>query len=119
MEETNLVALTILQQLGGREFLLLTGCTVIPDGNTLRIHLTDNQSGANRMDISPNDTDTYDMTLYHYQPHRCRINKTTGKITEYAEKILVIEQMEGLYCDMLKDNFEYITGLYVSLFPRQ
>ena len=119
MNERNFVALTILQQLGGKQFLILTGTKATLDGSCLRLKLVKNKSGANRMDISLNSNDTYDISAYHYLPYKCSFNKKTCEFTERAEKTTLIEQIEDIYCDMLKDIFEQLTGLYITLFPRK
>lgn len=55
------VAETILQQLGGHRFTVMTGSkNYIADGNSLRMTLAKNHSKANRLTITLDEvTDTY------------------------------------------------------------
>ena len=54
------VADTILQQLGGHKFVVMTGSShFVSDKNTLRMKLAKNKSKANKLDITLDAYDTY------------------------------------------------------------
>ena len=106
------IANTILEQLGGNKFIVMTGSkNFVADGNTLRMTLTRNISKANRLYITLNADDTYTMRFFKYTASR--FNSKTLTFTD--EKIKDIKVVEGVYCDMLRDIFETTTGLYTSL----
>jgi len=60
------------------------------------MHLTKNKAKAKYLSISLKSDDTYTMTF------------STLKKNELVE----IEKTEGVYCDMLQDEFTRVTGLY-------
>ena len=64
-----MVANTILQQLGGHGFAVMTGSrNFISLGNGLQMSLARNRTSANRLKIIlDGDTDTY--TMYFYRRH--------------------------------------------------
>jgi hypothetical protein len=89
------VAQTILEQLGGRQFILLTGAKDFVGGeNFLQFRFGRGEG----MRITLNGSDTYDVD--HYVIRGMDV-KDKGR-------------EEGLYCDMLQDMFERRTGLYVT-----
>lgn len=98
------VAQTILEQLGGGMFLLLTGAKDLVGGdNRLTMTLPDTKHGRHVkcvIELTPMD----DYTI------------KVGKMRYFDFE--VIEKAEGVYCDTLKDNFEEMTGLYVTLHAR-
>ena len=87
-----MIANTILQQLGGHGFTVMTGSrNYINLGNGLQIILDE-------------DTDTY--TMYFYRQ----------TLTKYADiKVKEIAKYEGVYFDMLQQIFTDVTGLYTRL----
>ena len=100
----NMIAKTILEQIGGRRFAAMTGSKDFIDmGNGLRMSLARNKTSANRLDIIyDGGADLYNMRFYR---------KTFSKKTfEYRTKD--IETHEGIYCDMLEEMFTMVTGLY-------
>ena len=107
------VADTILQQLGGHKFVVMTGSShFVSDKNTLRMKLAKNKSKANKLDITLDDYDSYTMRFYKYTAPRRKPNSfefTDGKVEEVAK-------FEGVYCDMLQDIFTQVTGMYTYLF---
>lgn len=106
------IANTILQQLGGHKFIVMTGSKhFVADGNTLKMCLARNSSGANRLHIILDADDTYTMRFFHYTAPR--FNHKTFTFSE--EKIKEIKTIEGIYCDMLQDIFTETTGLYTHL----
>lgn len=96
------VAETILQQLGGRRFIAMTGAHhFVADGDALRFRLPSNfaASGINAVRITLNCTDTYDLVF----------SKVAGlDVTEIAA-------VTDIYADQLRDVFRSGTGLDVVL----
>ncbi len=99
----NQVAKIILQQIGGRRFVAMTGShDFINLGNGVRMNLSRNKTSANRLEI------IYDegADLYNLRFYRQSINHKTFEVTKDIKKI------DGVYCDMLEDIFSDVTGLY-------
>lgn len=106
------VAKTILQQLGGNRFAVMTGSkNFLSDGNTLRMSLAKNISKANRLEITLEADDTYTMRFYKYTAGR--LDKKTFSWTE--DKTIEVHKEKGVYCDMLQPVFTQVTGLYTHL----
>lgn len=96
------LAQTILEQLGGRKFLAMTGANnLMTFDNGLQIKLPSNfaTNGINVVRITLTPADEYDVEF--------------GKLRGLNYK--VIETVEGVYCDMLQDVFTSATGLLTSL----
>ena len=107
------VADTILEQLGGHKFVVMTGSShFVSDKNTLRMKLAKNKSKANKLDITLNWDDTYTMRFYKYTAPR--LNKKTFEYVD--EKVVEVELFEGVYADMLQELFTQVTGMYTRLF---
>ena len=106
------VAQTILDQLGGNKFIVMTGSkNFTSDGNTLRMKLAKNRSKANNLKITLNAMDTYDMEFIQYIPYK--FNFQTGESRD--EKISTVAKFDGVYCDQFQDLFTQATGLYTRL----
>ena len=100
----NQVAKIILQQIGGRRFVAMTGShDFINLGNGLRMSLSRNKTSANRLEI------IYDSgaDLYNVRFYRLSINHKTFEVMTKD-----IKTIDGVYCDMLEDIFSDVTGLY-------
>ena len=100
----NQMAKTILQQIGGRRFVVMTGShDFINLGNGLRMSLSRNKTSANRLEI------IYDegADLYNLRFYRQTFSKKTFEV-----KTKDIKTYEGAYCDMLEEIFTDVTGLY-------
>ena len=70
------VAMTILDQLGGHKFVVMTGAKELVDcGMGLRFKIGRNASKANMVTINLNGLDLYDIGFYKYQPDRLRGGK--------------------------------------------
>lgn len=96
------VATEILNQLGGRRFIAMTGSkNFVYDNESLTMKLCRNKAGAQYLNIKLNSLDLYDMVF-------CRFNSRTG------EKIVKAER-NNLYNDMLQSVFTNITGLNTVL----
>ena len=91
----NMIAKTILEQIGGRRFAAMTGSKDFIDmGNGLRMSLARNKTSANRLDIIYDaGADLYNMRFYR---------RTFSKKT-FECKTKDIETHEGIYCDMLEE----------------
>ena len=97
------IAATILQQIGGRRFIAMTGSKNLMDlGNALRMNLTRNKTQANRLTIELDEAlDLYNMVFY-----RQVVTKT------FEVQITEIAKYEGVYFDQLEELFTETTGLY-------
>lgn len=96
------VAATILNQIGGNKFLVMTGAkNLMADENALTMRLpgTMTHNRINYLKITLDPSDTYTMEF--------------GKIR--GLNYTVIETAEDIYCDMLRDVFESTTGLLTSM----
>jgi hypothetical protein len=96
----------ILSQLGGRQFLAMTGSKNVfstNNGMTLSMHLTKNAAKAKYLQITLNNNDTYTMIF----------TKTVGK--KYEEEIVEVAKVENIYGDMLQPIFTNVTGLLTKL----
>jgi hypothetical protein len=94
------VANTILAQLGGRAFKVITGAKDFVGGaDSLSFSIPKAKKGINKVRIVLNAADTYDVTFYKYA--RLDLNE--------------IATVNNVYCDQLQDVFTTHTGLYTSL----
>ena len=100
------IAKTILQQLGGRKFITMTGSSNFGGGIDeksnpyLIMRLKRNKSGARYLRITLNVMDTYDMKFM-------KLDKN--------DNLQSVSEHNGIYCDMLQDVFTEVTGLYTHL----
>ena len=99
-----IVAQTILEQLGGRRFAVMTGArNFAGDENSLSFRLPGAggycREGINYVRISLNGLDLYDVTYSRIRGH----------------KVTTINESAGLYADMLQADIERVTGLCTSL----
>lgn len=96
----NTICKTILEQLGGNRFLIMTGSkNVTFAGNTVHMRLIPNSSHTNRMSITLEATDLYTMKFTSF----------------FRGKSTVKVQFNDVYCDQLVPLFEQTTGLRASL----
>lgn len=103
-EEQKQIAATILTQLGGRRFMAMTGSkNMLFDDKGLRMDLTRNKSGANKLQIDYNDDDTYTMKFMKFI-----FSKNTFECLDKGT-------FESVYADQLRSIFTDSTGLYTSL----
>lgn len=105
------IATIILDKLGGPGFIMMTGAKdFVSDGNTLRMTLPRNASGANRLYITLTPMDDYTMRFFKH------IN---GRITRTGrwidDKNTDVEVVNGVFCDTLQENFTRVTGLATHL----
>lgn len=110
------IAQTIYQQLGGGRFAAMTGAKYfVADENKLRFRIGKNASKANKVIITLDADDTYTMRFSKFTPYSFKIKKD-GTFKETQESDKLIEEISGVYCDMLQDVFTKFTGLYTRLF---
>lgn len=94
------IANTILEQLGGRRFALMTGArNFVGCENALMFSLPKAKDGINRMKVILTGRDDYTVEAY-------RVTRK-GFVAKGA--------LEGIYADQLRGAFERMTGLYMSL----
>lgn len=110
---TSTIATTILDQLGGNRFLVMTGCKNLVDlGNGIRMTIPKNAGKANRLDIILDKaSDSYTMRFYNYKP--MKVNNKTFAVTD--EKTVEISTRDDVYCDQLQAIFTSETGMYTHL----
>lgn len=98
-----MVHVEILNQLGGRRFLAMTGAKNLvysqQQNNYLSFKIGRNKSGANYIKIVLNSMDTYDMKF----------------IKIFKDKMTTVAEFENIYNDQLQEIFTDVTGLYTSL----
>lgn len=102
---SNVVASTILNQIGGRRFIMMTGAkdfVAAENGLTFRIPARSAKRGINKVRIVLMPDDTYEMQFIKYA------NMLDNRIATVT----------GVYCDMLEDIFEDQTGLFTSMKAR-
>lgn len=94
------VAKTILQQLGGSRFVVMTGAkNFVSSDNSLSFKVGRNDKKVTHVRITLNALDTYDVVYMSIRG---------TKVTEVATE-------EGLYFDMLQKSFTKNTGLDTHL----
>lgn len=94
---------TIVEQMGGKKFMMMTGCKkLLIDGERPAVTFEIGSGAKKRIKyvkVELMGDDTYTMTL--------------SKIFKFEHKILATH--EGVYFDMLQDIFTQETGMYTSL----
>ena len=95
----------ILQQLGGKRFILMTGARHISgDGNTLSFSLPSNfaKDGINLIKITLEPSDTYKVEVLKL-----------GRAPSY--KMTTVYETDDIYADSLQELFTRHTGLNTHL----
>ena len=112
MSSNKEIAETILAQLGGNKFTVMTGSKdYLAVENGLRMRLRKNASNANRLEITLNDTDTYHMKFM-----RVTNGRLNRKTLEWKDgTVQIVKEFDEVYCDMLREIFESVTGLATRL----
>lgn len=102
--EKNRIGETILQQLGGNKFTVMTGAVPRYTGEgSLALSLPRGaKNGINNVLITLTGDDTYDMVF-----------KKTGRAPKYENA--VVSEHKGIYNDQLREIFTRETGLETSL----
>lgn len=113
------ISQTILQQLGGSHFLVMTGCKHLVYGTAdnhqdfLRMSLHKNASKANRLTIFYNAG----MDSYNMQFEKITAPRWCPKQYKYSDpKQETVRIFEGVYFDQLQELFTEVTGLLTRLF---
>lgn len=97
---------TMLQQLGGHEFVKMTGASQfltaeVSDSNPnpwLRMNLPRNPGGVNRLKITLMANDTYTLEFYHQ------------KLVDWEPVISKKQEFEMVYAEDLRSLFTRVTG---------
>lgn len=128
----NTIAQTILAQLGGNQFVTMTGANhLVASSNGLYFRIGRNATKCNLVKIELTANDTYTMQFWN-QPREANIytilvncyekgmteEQTRARI-EAARKRSepkVLRQYDEVYCDQLQDLFTEYTKLRTSLF---
>jgi hypothetical protein len=106
------IAQTILEQLGGNRFVVMTGAkNFVADGHTLRMTLPKNHSKANRLYITLDADDTYTMDFFKFTPGR--LSRKTWEFTD--DKKETVKKISGVYCDQLQEIFTETTWMYTHM----
>lgn len=102
---TNLtVSKTILEQLGGNKFIVMTGAKeFIGSDTTLSFKIGRNSAQVNRVRIELTPMDTYKVTFFNISVRK------TGIVNK------VINETTDVYCDQLQELFTRVTGMYTRL----
>jgi len=96
------IATTILKQLGGNNFIAMTGAKNFLDiGNGLSFKIPKSKNGINYVKIILNPNDTYDIEF--------------GRISSGKYGYKVIKRVYDVYFDQLHDIFTTYTGLDTHL----
>ena len=107
------IATTILQQLGGNRFIAFTGAKdFMTIDNGLRFKIGRNSSKANRIEITLNGSDLYDMKFIKHRPFSIRIDHKRGEVKTIEEKTETVKEWNDVFFDQLQDLFTETTGLY-------
>lgn len=109
------IAKTILSQLGGNKFIVMTGSkNFVSSNNSLSMTLTKNSIKAKWLTITLEADDTYTMTFI---AEKKTLNKELSaglKMKLYDTSIVELKKIEGVYNDMLQSIFTQYTGLYTK-----
>ena len=96
------VAKTILEQLGGNKFRMMTGAKNFgARDNSLSMRIGRNSSNSNYLKITLNSMDLYDMKF-------CKLTR------KFEEKS--VTEYKNVYNDLMRGTFTAHTGMYTSLF---
>ena len=110
------VANTILQQLGGKRFIVMTGSkNFVGDEHGLTMTLARNKSRANRLRITLTAMDDYNLEFYRYSPSRMKVDHKKMTCEWVPQKRETVKRYNGIFCDQLEEIFRITTGLYTRL----
>ena len=109
-ENTMSVANEILKQLGGNKFIAMTGAKRLSVFNeyALYFELPPNKTKAKVFVITLTPMDVYKVECF---------KKSTLKAQVLSNKpsLVLVKELDGVYCDQLKDIIEDWTGFYLTL----
>lgn len=99
-QEQKMQAATILKQLGGNKFIMMTGSkNFVCDEKGIGFRFMRNKIGAQWCNIRLNSLDLYDMTF-----------KSIKK-----DQVIIIKEINNLYDDQIESIFSETTGLATRL----
>ena len=105
----------ILQQLGGRKFMVMTGSKNLlyssTENNWLSMHLTRNKAGAEFLKIILTPMDVYRMEFSRVV-RKYETMPLSKKKFCIDEKLVIVKTIEPVYDDQLQAIFTEVTGLY-------
>lgn len=98
------IAQTILEQLNGRKFVVMTGAkNLVAHSNALSFKLPSTphfvRDGINYVKVTLTDADDYTLEFGRVWGHSYKVIRTT----------------DGIYSDQLRETFTNVTGLDTSL----
>lgn len=100
------IAETILEQLGGHQFIMMTGArNLLNCGDSLRFRIPGNatKNHINHVEITLTPDDLYRMKFI-------RLSKINGIYESFT-----INEIDGVHGDQLQEIFTQATGLYTHL----
>ena len=107
---------TILQQLGGGRFSAMTGAkNFIAIDNGLVFNIGRNASKANKVKITVNGLDLYDVEFIKYTPYSFKISRDGLSFKETQESSVTVAEYNNIYDDVLQEVFTRVTGMYTRL----
>lgn len=101
-EQSKAEAMEIIKQLGGNQFVAMTGASLFVYDHEKNANVSFRFKGSrktNHVKIQLNAMDTYDLTFY--------------KIT--TANFEIVKEYSGIYNDMLASTFKEVTGLNTRL----
>ena len=114
-QSTATVHKIILEQLGGRQFLMMTGSKNLlyseKEDNFLSMRLTRNKIGAQYLKIILTPMDVYRMEFSKVVRKYETLPMSKKKFCA-DEKLVIIKTVEPVYDDQLQAVFTEVTGLY-------
>lgn len=108
------VAKTILNQLGGNRFIMMTGSKNLlscDNGTALQMQLIGNKAKAKFLKIKLEANDTYTMTFSKIKRTKDADFAALGA-TLYNNEYVEVKTVENVYDDMLQSVFTEVTALY-------
>ena len=102
MTDNQQIATTIMEQLGGRKFTVMTGAknyTSIENGLKFSLPARFAKNGINRVTVELDWQDTYTVNFYRVRGASCKLQTTSNDI----------------YADQLQRTFTEETGLDTSM----
>lgn len=104
------IADNILEQLGGKNFIAMTGVReIVKEPNGLRMTVPKNKSAANRLKIRLKSNDLYRVVFYRYIPPR-KSKEGLGYTEEKLEEKAIFDDV---FFNELQNIFVEVTGLYL------
>ncbi len=102
----------VLEQMGANKFLAMTGSKVMRcNDEVLELKLKSNFSKANKLIISLNSNDTYNMEFISNKPAKLNVNKMT-----FTDEVNTqIKLIENVYYNNLTKIFTELTLMYTCL----